>query len=478
MEDIVSESAILAGLYQYGQEAYFEVSEVLNNDCFTDEANSAIFQCFDKIFKEGASKIDLPLLMSAANSLGFSWIWERKEELQQLKGILNTNVELSNIRRLASKIRKLDIGRKLSKLTRTINLEVSKINGEQSYDDIVGLVENPMFEFFNKMENSENTSIKLSNVVDEYIENVENHVVDIVGLSTGYPLIDHTMGGGLRNGTVSMFSARKKLGKSQLCLNIALNVAKRGIPVLYADSEMNYKIHLPRVLANIVYKSGHKITITEIETGKYSRLEKNKFIIQQAKEEFKKYPIEYVSVNGKNFSTISSIIKRWLSSTVKGQQCLVILDYLKLNNSEDLSKAMAEYQILGFLVSDLHNLAVKYNFPVLTAGQTNRDGITEENTGVVSGSDRILDIVSSFSLLKDKSAEEIADCGIEYGNKKLVPICSRFGEGLQQNDYINLQFYGQYGTFIEVDTRFNIKTLQQRAKEEPKQDEQISLGEI
>ena len=72
--------------------------------------------------------------------------------------------------------------------------------------------------------------------VKEYIQNVESNPVDIVGLSTGYPRFDIQIGGGLRNGTITLLGARTGFGKSLFSVNVGVYVAsKLQIPVLYLD---------------------------------------------------------------------------------------------------------------------------------------------------------------------------------------------------------------------------------------------------
>ena len=89
--------------------------------------------------------------------------------------------------------------------------------------------------------------------------------------------------------------------------------------------------------------------------------------------------------------------------------------------SEGISSSMQEYQVLGFQITQLHNFMVKYDVPCLSFVQLNRDGITKESTDVVSGSDRLIWLCTSFSIFKMKSEEEIAEDKIEKRkNRKLV----------------------------------------------------------
>ena len=95
--------------------------------------------------------------------------------------------------------------------------------------------------------------------------------------------------------------------------------------------------------------------------------------------------------------------------------------------------------------------------PILAFIQLNRDGITKESTDTASGSDRIIWLCSNFSIYKAKSDEEIAKDGPENGNRKLVPIIARHGEGLGDKDYINVNMIGKYGKLTEGRTAFELE---------------------
>ena len=118
---------------------------------------------------------------------------------------------------------------------------------------------------------------------------------------------------------------------------------------------------------------------------------------------------------------------------------------------------MKEFQVLGFMMTALHNFSLKYDVPILTFIQLNRDGITKESTESASGSDRIVWLCSNFTIYKKKSDEEIASDGPEHGNLKLVPLIARHGEGLDPNDYINVQMRGASGKIREGMTAFELE---------------------
>ena len=69
LSDIGAERAVLAGLANYGLEAYVEVMDVITASTFTDPNNQVIYDCLvDVVTKDGVA--DIPSILAAAKSLG------------------------------------------------------------------------------------------------------------------------------------------------------------------------------------------------------------------------------------------------------------------------------------------------------------------------------------------------------------------------------------------------------------------------
>jgi replicative DNA helicase len=66
------------------------------------------------------------------------------------------------------------------------------------------------------------------------------------GFSTGYTTLDEKMGG-LEKGSVILFGGETSNGKSALATNIAVNLGKKGVSVLYISLEMTRKQMLDRL---------------------------------------------------------------------------------------------------------------------------------------------------------------------------------------------------------------------------------------
>ena len=465
LEDLASERAVLAALCQYGLDCYLEI-DFVDADHFTDDMNQLLFHCIYKSVSENA-KVELASILSAANSLGVHESINNKQEISFIRSLFNFPIHKENAKSHAVKIAKLKLARDLKKTLSACQKDLDATNGDEDVMDLISKVEAPILDATADIYQSSNKKTEIiGEDIDDYIEFLSENVSDNVGIPTGFPRYDTAIGGGLRRKCVDLIAARPKVGKSMFGDAVAMNVSNLGIPVLMLDTEMSKEDHLNRMLANV---SG--VDINKISTGKFTEnpLEKEK--VEKAAEKLKEIPYHYISIAGQPFENILAIMRKWIYQHVGFDEagvtndCLIVYDYLKLMGSEGISSSMQEYQVLGFQITQLHNFMVKYDVPCLSFVQLNRDGITKESTDVVSGSDRLIWLCTSFSIFKMKSEEEVAEDRVENGNRKLVPVVSRHGEGLDDGDYVSMKMFGKIGRLEEGMTRNELHNSA-RAREE------------
>lgn len=462
--DLAGERAVLAGIYSYGEDAYLDVSDIIQQPTvFTDKTNEALWKCFSYLIEKRELKnIDQSSVLSAANELGFSYLFEKTEELSHVRSIFNSQVKLENVRFWAGQIRKLQIARMLKNQLSSAIFDIDKITGSESVDSIVAIAENAIFDFgelLNRADNDNEPQL-IGDGLRAHLRHLAENPVTQVGISSGFKYYDDYIGGGFRRKTVSLLGARTGVGKSMISDNVALHVAsKLNIPVLYLDTEMNNEDHWYRLSANL-----SDVRIRQIETGQFGQNRQDMLKIKGAIEILEGIPFYYKNISGKPFEETLSIMRRWLKQQVgfdekgKIKDCLIIYDYVKMMSGENISAAMQEYQILGFMMTALHNFAVKHDVPIFSLVQLNRDGIDKETSDVVSGSDRIAWLATNISVFKPKSAEEIGvDGGIENGSHKLVTIKARHGGGTPFGDYLNIVMTGDRGRVVEGETHINLK---------------------
>lgn len=173
-------------------------------------------------------------------------------------------VKKENVIYFAAQVKKFEFARQIKKLTSKVSKDIESINGDESIDEIIGIVENPIMEFLREDDTAQKPE-KLGAGIEEYLDFLIENKCDQIGVPTGFERYDAAIGGGLRRKCVDLVSARPKVGKSVFADNVALNVANKGIPVLMLDTEMSKEDHLNRIIANL---SG--VPINEVATGNFT----------------------------------------------------------------------------------------------------------------------------------------------------------------------------------------------------------------
>ena len=459
LKNIASERAVLAGLLQHGKESLIEVELFVGEDSFTLDANKVLYKCIIHALKDKES-IGYTDVLSSAKSLSLHEYVEKNEVLKHISGIMNTPVHIDNVAEHAKKLKRLEFARKVQTELRTIYSNLNEVTGDESITEILAVAESPIQDIcLSYIKEDELTPKAIGDEIDEYLLHLQDNQNKSIGITTGFAAFDAAIGGGLRRKCVDLIAARPKTGKSVLADNVALHVAKtHNIPVLMLDTEMSKEDHINRLLANIT-----ETQINDIAGSKFFDNPEKKDKIMQGASLIKSLPYDYISIAGRPFEETLSIAKRWLIKKVGYDEngnlndCLIIYDYLKLMTSASINNNLAEFQVLGFQITSLHNFCVENDCPCLSFVQLNRDGITKESTDVVSGSDRLVWLCTSFSIFKDKTEEERLTDGISSGNKKLIPIVSRHGPGIDDEGYICLQMDGHYAKIRELGTIRSMK---------------------
>ena len=462
-----SERAVLSGILQHGSDAFIDVDDIVTVDTFTLEENQVIYACIKRVLTNSTT-VDLPSILSAANDLGLESWFENQISSSHIGAISSFDISLENVRHHAIKLKKLEIARQVSLKAKQIISNISDITGDESVDEIINVAEAPIFELSASLNSSvEDKPSILGEEVEDYIRHLEENPSDILGLSSGFAKYDAAIGGGFRRKCVDLIAARPKVGKSMLAGNVAMHIAGTlDVPVLFLDTEMSKEDHMNRLIAK---NSG--VNINDIAAGRFVKNSGTRERVRQAVEKLKKAPLSYMAIAGKPFEETLSIMRRWIIKNVgydengRVNDCIIIYDYLKLMTSDKISNNMQEFQVLGFQITELHNFCVKYDCPCLSFVQLNRDGITKESTDVVSGSDRLIWLCSSFSIFKRKSDEEIAEDQGESGNRKLIPIEARHGPGLDDYDYINIAMQGSIAEIVEKETKSEVQSGVNQHKE-------------
>ena len=453
-----AERGVLAGLCRFGKQAYYDVSDIIGVNSFGFENNQALYKSVEKAF-ETSETIDATAILASAEALGLDGILTKnKTDIDFIRSLFNFPIQLPNVRILAKQVAKLEYVRKGQAAHLEAYDKLGTCDGTEPIDHIVSISENAVFDLTNEINNSnDNTPVKLCETAKDRLDFLAKNPVKMKGIPTPYPIFNELIGGGLRTG-VHLVAARPKIGKSSHALNCGWHVADvLDIPTLYVDTELVPQEQEDRLIALV---SG--IYYRLIETGQFAQSAVDAKKVYDAIDKIKKSRFYHKWVGGKSFEEITSIMRRWIYSTVgfdangNTNPHLIIYDYFKLMDASVLS-TMQEHQAIGFQVSYLSDFAKKYDSPILSYIQVNRDGITKESSDIIAQSDRLLWLCTSCSVFRRKEPEEInEDGGMRNGNRKLSILETRFGEPLEFGDYVCMNLDGKIAQVKELKTKFQL----------------------
>jgi replicative DNA helicase len=272
--------------------------------------------------------------------------------------------------------------------------------------------------------NENNKPEDVTNNIIEIIEERGNNPISENGLQTPYDNFNRLYGG-IRPGNLYAWVSRPKHGKSTILNDLAIKVTSinKGCKALVLDTEMSTIDMKFRIASSLT-----GIPVWHLETGNwkknaqlYTKFEESKTVIKSVSNQ-----VDHLQVAGKPIEEIVSIVKRWYFSKVgRGNQCVIIYDYIKLTGESDKNKQ--EYQLIGEKVNSLKELSLELNVPILTACQLNRsaeNGV--DDSSAISQSDRLQWYASYVAIFRRKTVEEIAEDGQEFGSHKMIPLATRF----------------------------------------------------
>jgi replicative DNA helicase len=179
-----------------------------------------------------------------------------------------------------------------------------------------------------------------------------------LGLQTGIKDFDQVTGG-LRGGQLTIVAGRPAMGKSALMLNMADNMARRGVPVVYFSLEMP-----ANELAARVVLSRAETNTEIIRNGFLTASIKHR--IMDAATQFASEPLYVDDRGGLTLLDIRGrarlAVRRW------GVKCIFV-DYLQLVSH---SGAQSRENEVGFVSRGLKAMSMELGVPVVAAAQVNR----------------------------------------------------------------------------------------------------------
>ena len=415
------EKYVLSGLIRHPT-TFADIEAFISDSDFINEVHYTIFCVFKETFNKG-EQIDKVLISQKCKNLGITFKDQSIDIFNYVNSICLIPTSQPGLIEGAKELLKLRIRREIEQT----GDEIKKFANSCAEKPIEEIISESDKIYNNKIcayaaENNKPEDIT-ANVI-EIIEERGNNPIQDTGLVTPYQNFNRLYGG-IRPGNIYAWVSRPKHGKSTILNDLAIKITtmNKGCRALVLDTEMSTIDMKFRIASSLT-----GIPVWHLETGNWK---KNANLFQKFEESKSKIKslsnqVDHLQVAGKPIEEVVSIVKRWYFSKVgRGNQCVIVYDYIKLTGESDKNKQ--EYQLIGEKVNALKELCSELNIPILTACQLNRsaeNGV--DDSSAISQSDRLQWFASFVAIFRRKSVEEIADDGPEFGSHKLIPLATRF----------------------------------------------------
>jgi hypothetical protein len=462
--NLAAEKVFLAGVVRHPNKL-FEFVEYLGEEDFQHSATKMTFEAMRSlVVDKEAEKLTKAKLVAEAKALGHhnylsatkngAWIDELfVEDVAEHE----LDAHFLEVKRQALKDQYVESFK---------DLRDYLVSTDDPLSVMIGKVENSIISKVNMVDKGENAIVDMRDGFWDFIDSVADDPGHL-GLDLGYPLWQERIGQ-VRNGAITFLVATTKAGKSQFGMRAAITAARKGLPVLYLDSELNKQDQWIRQAAMLT-----RVPSEYVETGLWNMsdrqlveygisdpLKRDEIIAYgkrlrdpRVREAFDKMPIYYQSISGLDVVDVIPHMRRWLLTHVKPDretrvpQCLIVYDYIKLAMTDEIrSGILKEYQQHGINVAQLHDFTNKYNIPMIAFGQTNNE--IDDDLRCVAGAKRISENVDSISLFKRKGDRELANDSL--GTHMVRVFAARYGKALH-GGYINFDADLSHGHFEELD---------------------------
>jgi len=399
-----------------------DVSAKLQEHDFLSGNHRALFSVLNSLYEQGVKSFDLMGVVNEATSQGVIDLVGGPEYVDALK---SNPVDKSNLPIYLDKVlecsTKYQLYREAEYIQGDILANLGTSEGNVDAGSLLARAESRVLDISmgsRQIEEAEDLGSNLRTLLEEKAANP----VDVMGLSTGFPLLDKAING-LMPGSLTVVAARQKGGKSTLLLNMAAHIAYDvGVPVLYIDTELSKQEVQMRLVSHLSGVPERLVT-----NGRF--IENNFFAqnVWRACELVEKSHLYHKYMPGFSMDMVKSMVRKFHARDGIGA---FFFDYIKVPEVSG-AEAMKEHQLLGNISTGLKDLAGQLNIPAVAAAQIKRGDTTSPKTRFhdtdVADSDRIGRYCNNLFAIGQKSKKEIEEDGFSCGTHRVQVLLARAG---------------------------------------------------
>lgn len=224
------------------------------------------------------------------------------------------------------------------------------------------------------------TSVDACDVIDEIVDDLENHDA-LACYSTGIHQLDQIMAGGVYSKKFYGIAARQKHGKTTILSTISYNLGLQQVPHLYLTLEgASTEIIQTQVAREMGF---NRLRFLE---PRYRSSPEFAEDVRECRKRFANRGMRIDKKPGMTFNMLKSTISR---AAIKGEVRGVIVDYIQLVN-QDRGQRDTQAQHFDMVAQWLAEAAKMYGIFIIGAAQLNRDGEVRGGDGLLNACDMAL----------------------------------------------------------------------------------------
>ena len=218
-------------------------------------------------------------------------------------------------------------------------------------------------------------------------------------VSTGWAAMDKKLFGGFNRGELNIFAGGSGAGKSLFLANIGVNMAEKGMNVLYLTLELSEALVSMRIDSMITGISTREV---------FKQIDDVEIKVRIIGKKSGAFQVKYMP-SGKTANDIRSYIKEYEIKTGKKVDVLLI-DYLDLLMPASMKVSAENLYIKDKYVSEeLRNLAMELQCVFVTAAQLNRGAVEEiefDHSHISGGLSKIQTADNVFGIFTSRAMKE------------------------------------------------------------------------
>ena len=218
-------------------------------------------------------------------------------------------------------------------------------------------------------------------------------------VSTGWNAIDKKLFGGFNRGELNIFAGGSGAGKSLFLANIGVNMAEKGLNVIYLTLELSEALVSMRVDSMVTGIPSRDV---------FKNIDDVEMKVKMIGKKSGAFQVKYMP-SGKTANDVRSYIKEYEIKTGKRVDVLLI-DYLDLLMPAS-TKVSAENLFIKdkYVSEELRNLAMELNTVFVTAAQLNRGAVEEiefDHSHISGGLSKIQTADNVFGIFTSRAMRE------------------------------------------------------------------------